>query len=100
MYTASGKKVKIVEKSLLHGEPNSVTQLVNEKGGVDRNFFDSNGRQYLQISNNGHSHLVEEDIGEFGEHAHDYAYDENGNLIERLARELTDKELKENGDIL
>ena len=100
VYTASGKEVKIVKKTNLHEKPNSITQIVNEKGGVDRNFFDSDGRQYLQISNNGHSHLVEEDLGKFGEHAHDYTYDENGNLIDRAARKLTDKERKENGDIL
>ena len=73
---------------------------MNGKGGIDRNFFDSNGRQYLQISNNGHNHLVEEDIGKFGEHAHDYVYDENGKLISRASRELTYKERDENGDIL
>lgn len=100
VYTASGKEVKIVEKTVLHEEPNSITQLVNGKGGIDRNFFDSNGRQYLQISNNGHNHLVEEDIGKFGEHAHDYVYDENGKLISRASRELTYKERDENGDIL
>lgn len=100
VYTASGEEVKIVEKTTLQDKPNSITQIVNAKGGIDRNFFDSNGRQYLQISNNGHNHLVEEDIGEFGEHAHEYGYDENGKLISRTSRELTDKEREENGDIL
>ena len=100
VYTASGEEVKIVEKTTLQEKPNSITQIVNAKGGIDRNFFDSNGRQYLQISNNGHNHLVEEDIGEFGEHAHEYGYDENGKLISRTSRELTDKEREENGDIL
>lgn len=33
-------------------------------------------------------------------HAHDYIYDENGNLVDRTIRELSDKERKENDDIL
>ena len=28
--------------------------------------YDENGNQFLQISNNGHGHPVEEDLGEFG----------------------------------
>lgn len=35
-----------------------------------------------------------------GEHAHDYVYDETGKLCDRPARELTQKERKENGDFL
>lgn len=38
--------------------------------------------------------------GKNGEHTHDYIYDENGNLIGRPMRELTDEERKENEDIL
>lgn len=35
-----------------------------------------------------------------GEHAHDYVYDENGKLIYRTKRPLTESERKENADIL
>lgn len=38
--------------------------------------------------------------GKNGEHAHDYVYDDNGHLLERPHRELTEKERKENADIL
>ena len=54
----------------------------------------------MQISNNGHGNAVEEDKGVFGEHAHDYFFDENDNLVRGEARELTDTEREENGDIL
>ena len=100
VYTASGKEVKIVEKTVLHEEPNSITQVVNAKGGVNRNYYDENGNQFLQISNNGHWHPVEEDIGNYGEHAHDYYFDENNELKRTDARELAEEERKENGDVL
>lgn len=41
-----------------------------------------------------HSH------GKHGEHAHDYVYDEEGKLIKRPIRELTEEEREENDDIL
>lgn len=100
VYTASGKEVKIVEKTVLHEEPNSITQVVNAKGGVNRNYYDENGNQFLQISNNGHGNAIEEDEGFFGEHAHDYIYGKHDELHRGSARELTETERKENGDIL
>lgn len=56
---------------------------------TDRNYYDESGKQKKQISNNDH-----------GEHAHDYIYDENGQLVDRPIRELNDEERKENSDIL
>lgn len=100
VYTASGEEVKIVEKTTLQDKPNSITQIVNAKGGVNRNYYDENGNQFLQISNNGHGNAIEEDKGFFGEHAHDYIYGEHGELHRGSARELTETERKENGDIL
>lgn len=98
--TASGKPVQIVDHADIHGEPNSITQTFGKKGGINRNFYDENGDQRLQISNNGHDHKKEEKLGKHGEHAHDYYYDENGRLKHGEARELTDSEREENGDIL
>ena len=100
VYTASGEEVKIVEKTTLQEKPNSITQIVNAKGGVNRNYYDENGNQFLQISNNGHGHPVEEDLGEFGEHAHNYYFDENNKLKRTDARELTEEERKRNDDML
>lgn len=108
--TAAGKKVRLknaagqsiieVKKSAVKGPPNGITQKTNKKGGTDRNFYDENGRQILQISNHGHGHKKEEAMGDHGEHAHDYFWDEDGNLTRGEARELTDEERRENSDFL
>ena len=97
---AAGQTVNIVRGTEIHAKPNSITQVVNKKGGIDRNFYDENGDQRLQISNNGHGHKKEEAMGEHGEHAHDYSYNAEGKLKHGEARELTDIEREENGDIL
>ena len=97
---AIGQKIIEVKRSDIKGFPNGITQVVNAKGGINRNYYDSSGLQIKQISNNGHSHKKEEAFGNHGEHAHDYVYNEKGDLIERRLRELSDKERKENSDIL
>ena len=97
---ANGVPIKIVKRTELTGEPNSITQKVNSKGGIDRNYYGENTQQSKQISNNDHGHKAESGYGEHGEHAHDYIYDDDGNLIGRPIRELTDEERKENSDIL
>lgn len=89
-----------VNKTTLKGEPNTITEVVNKKGGIDRNYYDSKGRQIKQISNNDHGKPKQHPFGKNGEHVHDYVYDEDGGLIERTIRELKDSERKENGDIL
>lgn len=99
---AAGQTVKIVDKSevKLHGEPNTITQTQNKKGGIDRNYYGEDGHQTKQISNNDHGNPKNHPYGKHGEHAHDYVYDENGKLVSRYPRELTDEERKENDDIL
>lgn len=96
---AAGQTIIRVQKTTLTGTPGSITQVVNAKDGIDRNYYGSDGRQVKQISNNGHGHKKEEALGQHGEHAHDYRYTEEGKLL-RPARELTDQERKENADIL
>lgn len=95
------KKVIIrVQKTDIKANPNSITEVVNSKGGIDRNYYDKNGRQYKQISNNDHARPKAHPFGKHGEHAHDYVYSEDGELIGRPARELTASERKELEDIL
>ena len=77
-----------------------VTEIISKKGGITRNFYDEIGRQYLQISNNGHGNPKDSGYGIHGEHAHDYIYDSKGDLISREIRELYDYERERNGDIL
>ena len=96
---AAGKDIIKVKKSTLTAEPNSITQVIKKKGGVERNYYDEKDRQYKQISNNNHGNAKQHQYGKNGEHAHDYVY-EDGKLIDRPTRELTEEERKENQDIL
>lgn len=84
----------------LEGPPNSIVETTNKNGGIDRNYYDERGKQSKQISNHDHGNPKHHDYGEHGEHAHDYIYDENGNLVDRTTRELSEEERKENEDIL
>ena len=97
---AAGQDIIKVEKNSLTAEPNSITQVIKKKGGIERNYYDENGRQYKQISNNNHGNPKQHPYGKNGEHTHDYVYDEEGKLIDRPVRELTENERKENADIL
>lgn len=97
---AAGAEIIRVTKSTRDGIPGSITQRENAKGGIDRNYYGQDGRQTKQISNNDHGHKAESAFGQHGEHAHDYTWDENGKMYHGKARELTEKERKENSDIL
>jgi hypothetical protein len=97
---AAGQPVIEVPHTKLYGPSNGITQETNGRGGINRNFYDEDGKQIKQISNNGHGHKKEEAIGNHGEHAHDYTLDENGVPHHQDARELTDAERKENSDML
>lgn len=71
------------------------------RGGkqIDRTIYDEHGRQVKQISNGPHSNPKLHPYGVNGEHAHDITWDENGKA-NRPARELTEQERREHGDIL
>lgn len=97
---ANGQRIIIVTKTRITGEPGTITQIQNAKGGIDRNYYGAAGLQIKQISNNGHGHKKEEAMGFHGEHAHDYFINEKGYPQHGPARELTDQEREENGDIL
>lgn len=97
---ANGTEVEIVERTSLMWKPNSITQKVSSKGGIERNYYNENGMQTKQIANNNHGKPKQHPFGKSGEHAHDYIYDSEGNLIGRPTRDLTDLEREENGDIL
>lgn len=97
---SAGHAIIEVKKTTNIAEPNMITQRINAKGGIDRNFYGANGRQTLQISNNGHGHKAEEALGVHGEHAHDYFWDKDGNMTRGTARELTEEERRDNDDFL
>ena len=88
-----------VGKTELHAAPNSITQEILKNGGVNRNFYDESGRQIKQISNHNHGNVGRHPFGKNGEHTHDYEW-EGDKLVGRPVREITEKERKENSDIL
>ncbi len=97
---AAGQTVKIVEHIETKGEPNSITQKENSNGGIDRNYYGPDGHQTKQISNHDHGHPKQHPFGKHGEHAHDYVLDKNGISRHGKAREMTDEEKKDNGDMI
>ena len=98
---AIGDDIILTNKSSTKFAPYTITQVVNKKGGIDRNYYGPNGAQIKQISNNDHGHKKESKFGEHGEHAHNYYYDETTNrTVHGEPRDLTDEERKENADIL
>lgn len=95
---SAGREILNVEHATLIGPPNGITQIRRRNGGIDRNYYDENGRQIKQISNHNHGNPKKHPYGERGEHAHDYIYDEAGRLKSRPIRKLTEDERKENSD--
>lgn len=96
---AAGQDIIEVKRITLTGTPNSITQLTGKKGGIERNYYDENGRQYKQISNHNHGNPKQHSYGVNGEHAHDYSYSDDGK-VKRTTREMTVEERRENEDIL
>ena len=96
---AAGYDIIEVKKTTQNAEPNSITQVVSKQGGISRNYYDSDGKWVKQISNNNHGNKKQHPFGKNGEHAHDIVW-KDGEIVERLVRELTIEERKENEDIL
>ena len=96
-----GEKHVIIkaQKTTPYATPDSITQITGKQGGTTRNYYDSDGKWYKQISNNNHGNAKHHPYGKNGEHAHDILWD-NDKIVSRPTRELTDRERKENKDIL
>lgn len=81
-------------------KPNAVVDTVSRGGKQrDRMIYDESGKQKTQISNGPHSNPKQHPFGKHGEHAHDIIW-ENGEIVSRNTRELTEQERKEHADIL
>ena len=96
---AGGEIIIRVNKTTARGVPNSITQVVNKKGGIDRNYYDGKGYWVKQVTNNNHGNPKMHPFGEKGEHAHDIIWGKNGE-ISRPKRELTQEEREANKDFL
>ena len=66
---------------------------------VDRMIYDGNGKQKIHINSGPHSNPDQHPYGVSGEHAHSIIWDDD-KIINRVQRELTEKERKEHSDIL
>ena len=97
---ASGQPIIKATRNALSGAPDSITQVTGKRGGIERNYYNSEGKLFKQICNNDHGHPKQHPFGKHGEHTHDYVYSAEGKLIGRPLRNLTDEEGKENEDIL
>jgi hypothetical protein len=81
-------------------KPFAVVDTLSQTGKqVDRMYYGTDGYQIKQVSNGPHGNPKKHPYGEHGEHAHDIIW-ENGQLVSRTIRSLTDNEKKENIDIL
>lgn len=96
---AAGQRIIKAKKTTQTGTPDTITQVVSAKGGISRNYYDHRGRWVKQVTNNNHGNPKQHPYGKKGEHAHDTVW-EDGKIVGRPVRELTDQERKENADIL
>lgn len=96
---AAGHAIIRVKKTTRKAAANSITQVENKKGGIDRNYYNRRGEWIKQITNNDHGQPKNHPFGEHGEHAHDVTLNEDGS-VSRTTRELTQEERREEADIL
>lgn len=82
---------------------NAVIEVTERKGDtvqINRTFYDSKGKMYQQIHTGPHGNSKNHPYGENGEHKHEYVWNEDGTLKNRITTDLTEKDRKENKDIL
>lgn len=97
-----GKKANNIPKKY---KPYAVVETkTNYKSGIvqiDRNFYDENALLSFQVHSSYHNKPKLHPYGNNGEHSHDFLWSDDGDrIIERTTRELSDKERKENKNIL
>lgn len=81
-------------------KPNAIIETLSRQGKqVDRMVYDATGKQRWQINSGHHGNPKRHSYGKNGEHIHDILW-ADGKIISRIARELTEIERKEHGDIL
>lgn len=81
---------------------NAIVETEEKKGEqtqINRTFYDNEGKMYHQVHSGSHANPKQHPYGESGEHAHDYEW-KDGKIVNRTTRDLTEKERKENSDIL
>lgn len=82
-------------------KPNAIVDHVFDNGVVRaRAFYDDKGRKYNEIHTTNHGKPKAHPFGEHGEHGHIYQWNSDGSLKSKIPYELSDKERKENQEIL
>lgn len=82
-------------------KPNAIIDHVFDNGVVRaRAFYNDKGRKYKEIHTTNHGKLKAHPFGEHGEHGHIYQWNSDGSLKSKIPYELSDKERKENQEIL
>lgn len=84
--------------------PNAVleTQTAYKNGSIqiDRTLYDESGIMKTQIHSGSHNRPDLHKRGKYGEHAHDYVWDERGGRKGRIDRDLSESEKTAHADIL
>lgn len=82
-------------------KPNAIIDHVFDNGVVRaRAFYNDKGRKYKEIHTTNHGNPKVHPFGEHGEHGHIYQWNSDGSLKSKIPYELSDKERKENQEIL
>lgn len=81
-------------------KPNSIIDHVRNGKTDIRTFYDETGLKRKDVHTTNHGNPKTHKYGKDGEHSHDYEWDSNESLKNKTIRELTQKERKENSDIL
>ncbi len=82
-------------------KPNAIVDHVFDNGVVRaRAFYDDKGRKYKEIHTTNHGKPKAHPFGEHGEHGHIYQWNSDGSLKSKIPYDLSDKERKENQEIL
>lgn len=82
-------------------EPGAVIDHQDSTGAVDcRSFYGESGFKEKDLHTDDHGNPKWHSLGQHGEHAHDYEWNDDGTLKNKTTREITDEERKRNGDIL
>lgn len=82
-------------------KPNAIIDHVFDNGVVRaRAFYNDKGRKYKEIHTTNHGKPKAHPFGEHGEYGHIYQWNSDGSLKSKIPYELSDKERKENQEIL
>ena len=82
-------------------KPNSIIDHITDDGFVKaRAFYGEDGRKYKEIHTTHHGKPKAHPFGKHGEHGHIYQWNPDGSLKSKPSYELSEKERKENQEIL